>query len=312
MDDIESTGTSFALVHHGGAGEDALLGDTLVQLAEQIAEALECSECCIYEYIASRGLLRAQALWSRVPNENDIDWVGEAHSLADAPGFRRVIEQREVLCSYPDDEIDAATAGFETMEFWGERAAIWAPIVVPVYLIAAFLIFTSIPSRSAPASEPSSPIGSEACVAAQGLVQRLLPDHADRFTLEFIASDEGRDVFELETRQGQVVIRGNSGVSMAMGLNWYLKHYCRCHVSWCGQQLTLPDPLPAVEPKVRRRAGPAIVTSSTTAASATPCRGTIGTSGNGSLTGWPSMGSICPSRSPARKPSGRPSAGGWE
>ena len=40
-----------------------------------------------------------------------------------------MIEQREVLCSYPDDEIDAATAGFESMEFWGERAAIWAPIV---------------------------------------------------------------------------------------------------------------------------------------------------------------------------------------
>ncbi len=123
---------------------------------------------------------------------------------------------------------------------------------VPVYLIAAFLLFASISPRSAPASEPSSPIGSEACVAAQGLVERLLPDHADRFTLEFVASDEGRDVFELETRQGKVVIRGNSGVSMAMGLNWYLKHYCRCHVSWCGQQLTLPDPLPAVEPKVRR------------------------------------------------------------
>ncbi len=129
MDDNERAGTSFALVHHGGAGEDALLGDTLVELAEKIAEALECSECCIYEYIASRGLLRAQALWSRVPNENDIDWVGEAHSLADAPGFRSVIEQRQVLCSYPDDEIDAATAGFESMEFWGERAAIWAPIV---------------------------------------------------------------------------------------------------------------------------------------------------------------------------------------
>ena len=86
MDDNESAGTSFALVHHGGAGEDALLGDTLVQLAEQIAEALECSECCIYEYDPARDLLRAQALWSRVPNENDIDWVGEAHSLATPPG----------------------------------------------------------------------------------------------------------------------------------------------------------------------------------------------------------------------------------
>jgi diguanylate cyclase (GGDEF)-like protein len=128
MEDID-TGTSFALVHHGGAGEDALLGDTLAQMAEEIATALDCSECCVYEYVAARDLLRAQALWSRVPNENDIDWVGEAHQLSGAPGFKRVLEQREVVVSYPDDEIDAATAGFESMAFWGERAAIWAPIV---------------------------------------------------------------------------------------------------------------------------------------------------------------------------------------
>ena len=73
--------------------------------------------------------LRAQALWSRVLARHDIDWVGEMHSLADSPGFARVIEDREVLVSYPDDDVDAATAGFETMEYWGERAAIWAPIV---------------------------------------------------------------------------------------------------------------------------------------------------------------------------------------
>lgn len=129
MDDSQNESTPFALVHHGGAGEDALLGDTLVQLAEQIAEVLHCSECCIYEYIPARDVLRAQALWSRVPNENDIDWVGEAHCISDSPGFKRVLERREVLCSYPDDSADRATAGFESMEFWGERAAIWAPIV---------------------------------------------------------------------------------------------------------------------------------------------------------------------------------------
>jgi GAF domain-containing protein len=129
MDDITSNGTSFALVHHEGEGDDALLGDTLVRLAEQVATALDCSECCVYEYIPDRNVLRAQALWSRVLSQHDIDWVGEMHRLADAPGFRRVIADREVIISYPDDDIDAATAGFETMEFWGERAAIWAPIV---------------------------------------------------------------------------------------------------------------------------------------------------------------------------------------
>ncbi len=77
----------------------------------------------------TRNVLRAQALWSRVLDQHDIDWVGEMHRLADSPGFERVIERAESSVSYPDDDVDAATAGFESMEFWGEQAAIWAPIV---------------------------------------------------------------------------------------------------------------------------------------------------------------------------------------
>ena len=129
MEHTTGTGASYALVHHGVEGENGVLGDTLVQLAEQVATALDCSECCVYEYLAERNALRAQALWSRVLARHDIDWVGEMHSLADAPGFARVIKDREVLVSYPNDDVDAATAGFETMEYWGERAAIWAPVV---------------------------------------------------------------------------------------------------------------------------------------------------------------------------------------
>ena len=129
MDENLSSGSSYALVHHGDEGQDALLGDTLVLLAEQVATALDCSECCVYEYLPERHVLRAQALWSRVLDSNDIDWVGETHRLSDAPGFERVLEGREILCSYPSDDIDMATSGFETMAYWGEKAAMWAPIV---------------------------------------------------------------------------------------------------------------------------------------------------------------------------------------
>jgi alpha-N-acetylglucosaminidase len=88
--------------------------------------------------------------------------------------------------------------------------------------------------------------------AARSLVRRLLPLHADQFVFETIGADNNRDVFELESRGGKTVIRGNNGVAMAMGLNWYLKHHCHCHVSWYGDQLNLPQPLPPVGPKVRR------------------------------------------------------------
>jgi diguanylate cyclase (GGDEF)-like protein len=129
MDDITSSGASYALLHHSGENDDALLGDTLVRLAEQIARAVDCSECCVYEYLPEREALRAEALWSRVLTQRDVDWVGEVHELSEVPGFERVVKDRKVIRSYPDDKIDHATAGFETMAYWGEKAAIWAPIV---------------------------------------------------------------------------------------------------------------------------------------------------------------------------------------
>ena len=43
---------------------------------------------------------------------------------------------------------------------------------------------------------------------------------------------------------GQVTLRGSSGVAAAMGFYYYLKQYCGCHTSWAGSQWALPQPLP--------------------------------------------------------------------
>jgi alpha-N-acetylglucosaminidase len=83
--------------------------------------------------------------------------------------------------------------------------------------------------------------------AAGGLIQRLLPTQADKFVIETIPPENGKDVFEIESREGKIVLRGNNGVSLASALNWYLKYQCHCQVSWCGDQLNLPNPLPLPE-----------------------------------------------------------------
>lgn len=44
-----------------------------------------------------------------------------------------------------------------------------------------------------------------------------------------------------------ILITGTSGVAVASGLNYYLKYYCNCHISWDGSQLTLPSNLPDVD-----------------------------------------------------------------
>lgn len=88
--------------------------------------------------------------------------------------------------------------------------------------------------------------------ASRDLLKRLLPKHANAFIVETIAPDNGSDVFELESRDGKVVLRGNNGVAIASALNAYLKDYCHANISWdCGDQLNLPKPLPVVAEKNR-------------------------------------------------------------
>ena len=87
--------------------------------------------------------------------------------------------------------------------------------------------------------------------AAQGLVHRLLPDRESAFTFEAIPREDGKDVFEVESRGGRIVLRGNNGVAMASALNHYLNHYCNASVSLQGHQLRLPEPLPVVKQKIR-------------------------------------------------------------
>lgn len=91
-----------------------------------------------------------------------------------------------------------------------------------------------------------------AVAAAQGLIERLLPAYANSFILETIPEENGYDVFEIESRNDKVIIRGSTGVAIASGLNWYLKYYCNCYVSWSGDQLNLPETLPDVKPKFRK------------------------------------------------------------
>ncbi len=88
--------------------------------------------------------------------------------------------------------------------------------------------------------------------AARALIQRVISQQATDFKVEIIPADTGLDVFEVESAGGKNVLRGNNTVSVASALNWYLKNDCHCDMSWhCGDQMNLPEPLPAVLEKVR-------------------------------------------------------------
>ncbi|MDR2982383.1 MAG: alpha-N-acetylglucosaminidase [Puniceicoccales bacterium] len=94
--------------------------------------------------------------------------------------------------------------------------------------------------------------GEATTTAAYRLLERVLPEgRAAEFVVESIPAENGKDVFEIESKDGKIVLRGNNGVSIASGLRWYLKNYAHCQVSWCGENLDLPKQLPAVPSKVR-------------------------------------------------------------
>ena len=83
--------------------------------------------------------------------------------------------------------------------------------------------------------------------ATAALAQRVLGARASEFQFASISSDNGCDVFEVSCKDGKAEIKGSSPVAMASGLNWYLKYHCNASVSWCGDQLDVPKPLPSVE-----------------------------------------------------------------
>jgi alpha-N-acetylglucosaminidase len=88
--------------------------------------------------------------------------------------------------------------------------------------------------------------------SVEGLVARRIPELKTKVEFEQIPNAENNaDVFELQTRNGKLTVRGNNGVSLASGLNWYLKHYCNCQITLRSEQLNIPQTLPEIKETLR-------------------------------------------------------------
>lgn len=90
--------------------------------------------------------------------------------------------------------------------------------------------------------------------AAYGLIKRILPErYHNKFEVELINTDEkGSDVFELYSKGNKIVVAGSNGVAVASALNYYLKNYAHCDISWNGTNLSIPDPLPVIPARIRQ------------------------------------------------------------
>lgn len=129
---------------------------------------------------------------------------------------------------------DAPRGGFAALSRWSRLASLAA-----VLLTSAFLL-----PRSLAAPTPVETVRS--------LAQRIAPALAPELEFELIPPAGGSDVFELESRVGKVVLRGNNGVAMASALNRYLEDFAQGEISWnCGDQVAVPHPAPPVPRKLR-------------------------------------------------------------
>jgi alpha-N-acetylglucosaminidase len=88
--------------------------------------------------------------------------------------------------------------------------------------------------------------------AADAFVRRVVGERSSSFVVEYIPAVGGKDVYELESRRGKIVLRGSNGLSVGSALNEYLRSYCHSFISWDGVDIRLPDVLPAVGSRVRR------------------------------------------------------------
>lgn len=87
--------------------------------------------------------------------------------------------------------------------------------------------------------------------SAEDLIKRIVPQYARNFLVEPLPSTSA-DVFEIESKGNNIVLRGNNGVSVASALYYYIKEYANGQITWNGTNLNLPDPLPKVPTKIRK------------------------------------------------------------
>src|SRR2546427_9003599 len=62
--------------------------------------------------------------------------------------------------------------------------------------------------------------------AASDVLKRLVRDRASSFAFQQIPADNGKDVYEIEARDGKVIVRGNTPISMSRGAYAYLREAC--------------------------------------------------------------------------------------
>ncbi len=97
-------------------------------LAERLAVALDCSECCFYEFLPDRDTVLPQAIWKLELTDDDRAWVGVENHLNQQRRVAPVFDERRIVVTQADEE-ELDPGERESMAYWGEKTALYAPIL---------------------------------------------------------------------------------------------------------------------------------------------------------------------------------------
>lgn len=88
------------------------------------------------------------------------------------------------------------------------------------------------------------------------LIKRILPAHTAAFKAEELQNVPGeKETFELECRNGIIILRGNTNSALSSALGYYLRYYCNTSVSWyASDPVVVPRSLPLFTGKVHKEA----------------------------------------------------------
>lgn len=118
-------------------------------------------------------------------------------------------------------------------------------ILINLYIFAAACKFETLAHLKPQATDDTQ------ARAVGDLLHRLIGARANEFIVVVNRSlglaNGDLDTYELRSaRNDMISVTGNTGVAAATGIYNYLKYFCNCHVSWSGDQLRVPSPLPPI------------------------------------------------------------------
>lgn len=86
-----------------------------------------------------------------------------------------------------------------------------------------------------------------------GIIDRTIgAQYRDWFSFELVSDHNTNDWYEISDKDGKIHIKGNEGLSLTTGLNYYYKNYLNVHISEQTKQVAMPASLVKVNETIRK------------------------------------------------------------